>query len=337
MWEAENKAQEARNVVERLQKQRQAADRVVEDAEARLRVCKERAADDQLRITQLRDEQTQLKGQVAESPEGLEQEIEELKAALRQKRAFVESKEDEKRQRAARDRVLGEVQGHLEVLAETLDKATSSATRVEAAREKNRAAHEELTDLHKAAESQKAERAELEEQVRALQADIERAKDLHVEKERELDARRQLALQKHQEVQAKRTDEERAYYALQGQRLELESELKQKRRKFQAQRAELERQLQACQHDREAYAQSIDKLLQTGHGVETFGPYPRQEIAASPPPRQTLRSPGKHLRSPARSPGRSLAGFRSPLGGATFLKTYPSRSPDPRPQMSPVA
>merc|ERR1712125_137739 len=165
-----------------------------------------------------------------------------------------------------------------------------------------------------------------------VQADIERAQLLHEEKERELEARRQLALQKQHELQAKRTDEERAYHALQAQRLELEAELKQERRKFQAQCAELERQRQACRNDREAYSQSIDQLLQTSHSLEAFGPYPRQEVAASPPPRHAFRSPGKHLRSPARSPGRALAGFRSPLVESMFLKT---RNSDQRPLMSP--
>jgi kinetochore protein Nuf2 len=315
MWDAENKAQEIRCVVERLQKQRQSADRVLEEAEASLKMCKDRAANNQQRISQLREEQAQLKDQVAESPEGLEQEIQELRTSLHQKRDFVEGKGDEKRQRNVRDQVLAKVHGHLEALAEILDKTTSAASRAEAAREKTRVSQEELSDFRRAAESQRAERAELEEQVRALQTDIEHAQQRHEDKVAELDARRQLALQKQQEMHAKRTDEERAYHALQGQRLELEAELKQERRKLQAQCAELQRQRQTSQHDREAYSQSIDRLLQTG-GVEALGPHPRLDFAAaSPPPLQKLRSPGKHLRSPARSPGRALAGFRSPLGG----------------------
>merc|ERR1712232_1439814 len=165
-----------------------------------------------------------------------------------------------------------------------------------------------------------------------VQADIERAQQVHEEKERELDARRQLALQKQRELQAKRTDEERAYHALVTQRLELEAELKQECRKFQAQCAELDRQRQVCRNDRVAYSQSIDQLLQTSHGLEALGPYPRQNVATSPPPSQAFRSPGKHLRSPARSPGRALVGFRSPLGESMFLKT---RSSDQPPLMSP--
>jgi kinetochore protein Nuf2 len=322
MFEAEQKAQEARNLNDRLQKQRQIADRVVEEAESRLRTCKERAADNQQRTSQLREEQGQLRDQVAESPEGLEQEIQELRVLLGSKRAFVEDKDDEKRQRAVRDHALTKVQDNLVALAEALDKATAAANRAQAAREKTRREQEELADLRRAAESQAAETAELEDQVRALQADIERGEQVHLEKEQALNARRQVALQKHEELQAKRTDEERAYHTLQQQRLELEVELKQERRKHQAQCAELQRHRQNSQHEREAYAQSVDQLLmQSCHGGDALlSSYPHQGSAdglKSSAPRQSLKSPvGKRLRSPAaRSPGRqAIAGFKSPLG-----------------------
>lgn len=328
MYAAETAALEARNSLERVQKQKQTFDRVVAEADGRLKACKDKAADNQVRISQLCEEQAQLNGQVAESPEGLQQEIQELKSSHRQRKAFVDDKGDEKRQRSMRDQVMTEVQKHIEALAVTLDKITTTTSRVEAAREKTKVAREGLSDLRRKSETQKADRVELEEQVRALQADIERASQVHAEKELELDARRQRALQKHQELMAKRTDEERAYHELQGERLKLEGELKQERRKFQAQRAELHRQRKTIQDDREAYAQGIDKLLQTSHGAEVLGSYSSQDaVAASPPAPHTFRSPGKHLRSPARSPGRALAGFRSPLGGPRIGR-QPLMSPE---------
>ncbi|CAE8613622.1 unnamed protein product, partial [Polarella glacialis] len=72
MWTAENEAQEAKGIVDKLTKQRQSADRVVDDAEFKLGKCKECVGQGEQRIEQLREQVSGLQGQIAESPEGLE-------------------------------------------------------------------------------------------------------------------------------------------------------------------------------------------------------------------------------------------------------------------------
>eukprot|EP00928_Gymnodinium_smaydae_P046628 TRINITY_DN31073_c0_g1_i1.p1 TRINITY_DN31073_c0_g1~~TRINITY_DN31073_c0_g1_i1.p1 ORF type:complete len:486 (-),score=155.96 TRINITY_DN31073_c0_g1_i1:146-1603(-) len=311
MWEAESQAQDLRSGLERLQKQKQTADRVVEDAEGKLRTCKEKVADYERQIEQLRDQASCLQSQVAESPEGLEQEIEELRALLGQKRAQVEAKGDEKRARAMRDQVLSRVQSHLENYVETLERGTQLRDQAEAAHERTARAEEELGGIKGKLETQCAEQAELEERVRHVTAEIEQAKQVHAERERELEDRRQAALQQHREIQAKRTDEQRAYHALQAQKLELEGELANARRLHEAQVAELLGQQRAITDSADAYAQGVDGLLQScSGGMEASRQRYRRELLASPSPAKALRSPGRALRSPAydhrvpmRSPG----------------------------------
>jgi len=99
MWTAENELQESNNMVDKLQKQKQTADRVFETAEAKAQATKERLTQDEQRAQQWRDSIASLQEQVAESPEGLEQEIQELQLAIRQQKARVEEKTDEKRWR----------------------------------------------------------------------------------------------------------------------------------------------------------------------------------------------------------------------------------------------
>merc|ERR1719506_1863418 len=55
MWNAENELQEANNMVDKLQKQKQTADRVFETAESKLEASKERLTQNEQRAQQLRD------------------------------------------------------------------------------------------------------------------------------------------------------------------------------------------------------------------------------------------------------------------------------------------
>merc|ERR1719316_2053544 len=97
MWDAENVLQEAQTQVDKLQKQKQIADRLQESVEAKVEAAKERVAQQERRAENFREEIAILQEQVAESPEGLEQEIQEMQLSIRNQKARVEEKSDEKR------------------------------------------------------------------------------------------------------------------------------------------------------------------------------------------------------------------------------------------------
>merc|ERR1719191_349055 len=90
LFTAEHEVQEARGIVDKLHKQRQAGDRVVEDAEGRVGTRREVVAQYDEQIAQQREEVARLQGEIAESPEGLEQEIQELQLGIRQFKARLE-------------------------------------------------------------------------------------------------------------------------------------------------------------------------------------------------------------------------------------------------------
>merc|ERR1712232_659043 len=78
---------------------------------------------------------------------------------------------------------------------------------VAGANEAAKKAREELVSLSKASDAKLAEEAELEERVRQIQLETERAKEAHHERNRQFEARRQAALQQYQAIMEQRTEE----------------------------------------------------------------------------------------------------------------------------------
>merc|ERR1719377_198794 len=65
MWTAENELQEANSVVDKLNKQKATADRLLEAAESKLEASKERLSENEKRTQQLRDTISSLQEEVA--------------------------------------------------------------------------------------------------------------------------------------------------------------------------------------------------------------------------------------------------------------------------------
>eukprot|EP00927_Polykrikos_kofoidii_P077787 TRINITY_DN74693_c0_g1_i1.p1 TRINITY_DN74693_c0_g1~~TRINITY_DN74693_c0_g1_i1.p1 ORF type:complete len:492 (-),score=132.46 TRINITY_DN74693_c0_g1_i1:197-1672(-) len=313
MRAAECEEQEARLGVERLEKQQQVADRVVEDREAVLKSHRERVAEYQTRIAQLREERDDLQNQVAESPKDLERDIQELHATIRQRKAWIEEKGDEKRARAHRAQVVDRVKGHLEIYLDVLRRGSQDKGRLDAARERSRALREDLSGCSQAREAKIMEHMELEERVRQIQLEIERGNQVHAEREAQLEGRRQKALHQHQDILAKRTEEQRQSHAMQAQRLELEAELARETSAYEAEVTDLLSQQQAALDDVEAYQAGVDAALEAWGGTElpARAEAARQRahltgtetrIAKSPSAVPPLRSPAAERRLLFRSP-----------------------------------
>lgn len=299
---------ESRKAVEKLCKQKAAGEQVEVDAEAKARKSKERVHQRRQYLAQLREQASSLENQIAESPEGLEQENLELQASLRQKRLLVEAKGDEKRSRALRDQTIARLQTHLEKYLDELQRFADAQTREAEARKRTQQARSELEALRQTLHLKSIESMEQEERIRHLSADIESDKKDFEEKERLLELRRRAALQQHEELQAKRTDEQRAYHAKQAERLELEAELANLRRTHEAQKADALAEQRRILDDAKAYSQTIDGLLRKASGGVGLGFNTTAEALPRPSPARTpLRSPA---RGRMRSPGRSL---RRPL------------------------
>merc|ERR1740117_2580426 len=157
MWSAENELQEVTSTVDKLNKQKATADRVLENAETKLESAKERLTQGEQRAEQLRENIASLQEQVAESPEGLEQEVQELQLAIRQQKARVEEKSDEKRSRTQRVQVLGRLDTNLAQYKESLEKVGHAAAVQAAACDRTRGARNELTTMRGSLEARRAE------------------------------------------------------------------------------------------------------------------------------------------------------------------------------------
>lgn len=328
LWAAENEVQEAKAVVDKLSKQRSCADRVVEDAESKLSAAKDRVSQNEHRIEQLREQVACLQGQIAESPEGLEKEIQELQLGVRQQKAWLEEKSNERRSRAARDAILTRLLSHMEGYKEELNRVKTAATASDAAKKRTEAARDELLRLKQSLEAVRAEEAEYQQSVKAISSDMDRAKASHEERVQQLEARRQAALQRHQELQQKRTQEQKQLLALQTQRMEKEAEVAAARRAHEAEIDELQAQRKAVLESAEAYNASLESLLaQHSAGRLALNAADLASIkgiqpSPSPESLQQIRAARRILCSP--SPARAAAERRL-LMSPPPLPTYSSK------------
>lgn len=314
VWAAEGEAQEAQIVVDRLQRQRQTGDRVIDEAERKLSASKERVAQHEREAELAREQAQGLQEQIAESPEGLEQEIRELQLGVRQQKAWLEEKSDERRARVLRDQVLCRLTRHLECYGQELAKVERASDAAAAARGRTDGARDELGCTRRLLELRRAEEAELEQGVRQVTAELERAKQAHEERMQQLEARRQQALLQHQELQAKRTEEQKQHHLLQTQRLELEAEVASARRAHEAELNDLRAQQKLTADCSEGYAQTVEAMLAQYLGEAALCGYaPLSRAAGSPDVAlRRRRQPGSP--SPARGADRWMAspGRRGP-------------------------
>lgn len=261
MWAAENAAQEARAVVDKLTKQRQVADHVYDDAEAKREAVKARIASHEERITRLRSEMASLREQVAESPEGLEQEIQELHLGIREQKTRVEEKSDEKRARVQRVQVLGRLNSNLQAYREVLSKMGEVASQRAAACDRTRAAQDEQAALRRQLQARRGEESELAQSVQQITDEMDMAKQVHQEQVQNLEVRRQQALSQHQALQEKQTEEQRQVQRMQVQRLELEAEIASVRRAHEDEARELQGKIRSLSDDMAVYVQTVEGLL----------------------------------------------------------------------------
>ncbi|CAE7203353.1 NUF2 [Symbiodinium natans] len=267
MWNAENEAAEAKATNDKLTRQRSSADRVVEDAEKKRASVKERVRQGEQRIEQLREQVNALQSQIAESPEGLEKEIEELKSGVCQLKAVLEDKANQRRAHSQRDQVFCRLLRHLECYKDELNRVGNVASNADTAKQRAATAREELGLLRQSLEAVKQDGAELEQSLKSIVVDNERAKQVHAERMEQLEVRRQAALQQHQELQAKRTEEQRQLHQLQSQRLELEAEVAAVRRAHAAEMGELRVMWKAVLDKAESYNLSLEALFhEHSHG-----------------------------------------------------------------------
>lgn len=267
MWAAENELQECTSTVDKLNKQKATADRVLENAETKLESAKERLTQGEQRAEQLRENIASLQEQVAESPEGLEQEVQELQLAIRQQKARVEEKSDEKRARAQRVQVLGRLNSNIEKYKESLEKVGHAAAMQAAACERTRGARNELTTMRGSLEARRAEELELGQAMEQVNVDTEAAKQAHAGHVAEFEERRQQAMVQHQELQGKRTEEQKQWSVLQAQRAELEAEIANIRRAHDAEMNDFHSHLRTIQDEGEQYVQTVDSMVQIECGA----------------------------------------------------------------------
>jgi len=301
MVAAENELQESTGVVDKLQTQREAADRLHETVHARFEATNKRIADAEQRAQQRRDNIAALKEQVAESPEDLEQELQELQLAIRGQKARVEEKSDEKRARVQRVQVLGRINGHLDQYKELLNNGEQSAALVGAACDRSRGARNELAAIRSSLDARHTEELDLVQSVEQISVDIDDAKQMHDKQVQEFEDRRQEATRQQQELLGKQTEEQLQWSELQAQASSLETELANVRRSHEMDLKNLELQLTTVLDDGAQYVDSVDGLM-TQYGSESGRKI--SFLGRSP---ACMRSPGsaRSWRCPARSSPRA--------------------------------
>lgn len=306
MLVAENELQEITGVVDELQKQKEIADRLHETAHARFEATNKRLTHAKQRAQQRCDNVAALQEQVADTPEDLEQELQELQLAIRQQKARVEEKTDEKRSRMQRVQVLGRISGHLDQYKAVLDNGEKSAALVGAACGRSRGACNELAAIRSSLDARHTEELDLEQAVEQISVDINDAKQAHDNQVQEFEDRRQQAMSQQQELLGKRTEEQRQWSELQAQGSALETEIANVRRSHEMDLNNLESHLTTVQDDGAQYVDGVDGLM-TQYGAEA----------------------GRNIsvlgcRSPCmRSPGSAMS-WRHTGGGSPSLKASPA-------------
>lgn len=272
MFQAETEVKNAQAVVDKLNKNKHIADRVVDEHECQLTAVKDKLVQGEQRIQQLREQVVNLRDQIAESPEGLEREIKELQSSVRQLKAWVEEKSTERRSRLLRDQVLSRLLGQLESYEKELGRVGNEATAAQSARVRTLEARQELVKTRHELEARQAEKVELERALEQVTEDLEKSKLVHEKQLKELQKRQQEAWLRHEELQAKRSEEQRQLHALQTQRLELDTEVQNVRRAYDAEMSEMRAQHKALLDNCEVYVQSIETMLSQHSGAVMSGP-----------------------------------------------------------------
>jgi len=259
--DAEMEVQRVQAEVDKLQKARQSADRVVEEAESALAAAKEWTRQHEEQREQTREQVVQLQGQIAESPEGIEQEIREAQEAVREERRRLEDRSNEKRSRTQRVQVLGRLEEQLDTVRDGQMQLAQTVEACAAARDRSGRARDDLAQARRSQEAQGAEEADLEQRVHQISAEYERAKQAHEDRVQAFEERRQRALVQHQQLQEKRTEEQKQQHLLQTQRLKLEEELASARRAHEAELEKLHERQAALHRRAELYMQHVSNLL----------------------------------------------------------------------------
>jgi len=261
MRDAERDVRQAQAEVDKLQGQTQCADRVLQEEESKLNTLKARLEEQEDQKQKLREHISMLQSQIADSPEGIEQEIQDLQESVRKERGTLEERTAEKRSGLHRDQVLGKLQERLEHALYDLTRLRDAADAAVAAREQSAAESEELQGLQQLLEARRADETDLEQRAKNISFEHERAKEAHEARIKELEQRRQHALVQHQELQNKRAEEQRHQHQLQTQRLELEAEVAGARRLHESQVLDLQERLQTVGEQAKSYIRNVDGML----------------------------------------------------------------------------
>jgi DNA repair exonuclease SbcCD ATPase subunit len=303
MWDAENALQEARETVDKLQKQQATADRMHEQAETKTFAAKEKLGQSEQRAEQLREHIASLQEQVAESPEGLERELQELQQAIRTQKARLDEKSDLKRSRTQRVQVLKSLKGNIDNYKGLLDKVGQAADVQATACDRTSAARGELSQMRSSLEARRGEDADLKQSLDQVSLDMEAAKQAHEEQVRQCDELRQKAMERHQELMGKRTEEQKQFDELQAERMKLETDIANVKRAYDAEMDELQAKLKQIQQEGEEYIQTVDGLMKT-YNAEMGRAYPAPGNKSS-----CMASPGSAMRAQRRSTHTDAAGY----------------------------
>lgn len=261
MREAEAEVQRCSSEIEKLKRQKAQAEQVAEEAETTLKAKKERRKTQQEQTERVRKQVADLQSQIADSPEGIELDIAEREAQVREQRANVDELSNEKRSRLQREQVLSRLFEQISNVKEVMHKMRQSVDASTAAQDRKAAKQQRQEQQQQQLEAKRSEKADLQESVGQMEQALTSARAIHEQKAQELGQRRQRAYERHQELQAKRGEEQKQQHLLQMQRQELEAEVANAQRQYDAELQELLDRRAAVNKEAEDFVNEWDQLL----------------------------------------------------------------------------
>jgi len=293
---AEKACEDAQDRLETVEQEREALDKVVNDKQARLTTKQSKEKKLQQKIAELLEKKSSLEDQIADCPNAIQDENTELDLENREKKAFVEEKNRERRSRTQRDQALDRVERSLKYYLDVLVKCVDVQEQLEgkaAERKDKRKEKEESNQVRVALEQ---ECGDLEASLEKVGEEIERSKAEFVENEQSHEHRRNQAIARQQELQEKQSEEQRDIFKQQDLNLQLEAQVSTTQKDHDLQVADLWAQIDGVKAEHDAYSQTVDSMLRQ---FEADRPVhlPIDKALSMKSPRRSP-SPGRALRSP---------------------------------------
>lgn len=259
MYAADSAAHEAKSTLDKVQKDVKSGEHLLESVGKRRDQWQERVTQSHDEVRRLREDVSQLRGRVAESPEDLQQQIVYLRERIPQQRERGEELHEEKRTLGQKVQGLAKLRAGTSEYLNTLREMLADQSALNEVRQRKSNTSAELAALRESTERQRMQHMQLEQNKENITAGIENDKQAQAERVRHFEDRRQRAIQERQEQMEHASEEQRRQFAQQVERSEMEAKLRDVQRAHQAQMSKLQARRQEIAASMEDFKDFAEK------------------------------------------------------------------------------